>query len=262
MRITFIYLIVWTMVIGTLRAQEITPEMVTDRPDQTESAAIVPAKSLQIETGFEFEKTNRKQYTIKNTTFHSTLLRYGLSKRFELRLENSYVSSSFSRKNELELIAVDKGLGPLSPGFKLLLSKPGADSPAIALLASATLPGIGHMAFRPSKVAPAFRFNISMPFGEALSLATNVGAEWDGLINTPTYIYTFAVGYSATPKLGLFAESYGFIHDLFPADHRLDGGVTFSVKPNVQLDAMAGVGLSAHSPTWLVGTGISVRIPQ
>jgi hypothetical protein len=35
-----------------VKAQDKVPELVTDRPDQTESSAVVPPGSLQIETGF------------------------------------------------------------------------------------------------------------------------------------------------------------------------------------------------------------------
>ncbi|QQS35781.1 MAG: hypothetical protein IPM56_16290 [Ignavibacteriales bacterium] len=37
-----------------LFSQDTVPELVTDRPDKTESASIVPVGWLQIETGFEF----------------------------------------------------------------------------------------------------------------------------------------------------------------------------------------------------------------
>ena len=36
-------------------AQEETPELITDRPDQTESSSVVPLGALQIETGFTME---------------------------------------------------------------------------------------------------------------------------------------------------------------------------------------------------------------
>lgn len=38
-----------------LQAQQQVPDLVTDRPDQTESAATVPKHFLQIETGFILE---------------------------------------------------------------------------------------------------------------------------------------------------------------------------------------------------------------
>ncbi|MFW6371118.1 MAG: hypothetical protein ACOC10_07950 [Bacteroidota bacterium] len=39
----------------SVTAQVDIPELVTDRPDQTESATTVPNNSLQIETGYVFQ---------------------------------------------------------------------------------------------------------------------------------------------------------------------------------------------------------------
>src|SRR5215217_9259845 len=58
----------------------------TDRPDQTESPFTVPKKYFQGEFGFNKENFDNKDYNILFPTF---LLKYGLHKRFELRLESS-----------------------------------------------------------------------------------------------------------------------------------------------------------------------------
>ncbi|MBT4970010.1 MAG: hypothetical protein HOM80_13475, partial [Bacteroidetes bacterium] len=63
-------------------------ELITDRPDQTESAQVVPLHSLQIESGYVFE--TKIQLGEKTITANSTLLRYGIIKDFELRLGVDY----------------------------------------------------------------------------------------------------------------------------------------------------------------------------
>ena len=45
-------LFVLIMPVGTGVARAQSPDMVTDRPDQTESAAVVPRGLLQVETGW------------------------------------------------------------------------------------------------------------------------------------------------------------------------------------------------------------------
>jgi hypothetical protein len=42
----------------------------------------------------------------------------------------------------------------------------------------------------------------------------------------------------------------------------LDGGVTYLVRPNLQLDAYAGAGVSDVAPDWIAGIGLSVRWPR
>src|SRR5688572_15602552 len=65
-------------------AQE--PELVTDRPDQTESTATVPAGRVQIEAGATFISDEEESVEIELSQFPGTLVRIGLSERFELRL--------------------------------------------------------------------------------------------------------------------------------------------------------------------------------
>jgi hypothetical protein len=42
----------------------------------------------------------------------------------------------------------------------------------------------------------------------------------------------------------------------------LDGGLTYRVRPNLQLDGFAGTGLSGDAPDWFAGLGISFRLPR
>src|SRR6266581_2531378 len=59
------------------------PPIDTDRPDQTESAFLVPKNWVRLEAGFNFEKSNSHEKEFLTPTL---LSKYGLSKRVELRL--------------------------------------------------------------------------------------------------------------------------------------------------------------------------------
>jgi len=72
----------------TLQGQETetTPELITDRPDATESPSTVPVGTLQIETGAfytSFEEADIKHEVIG---YNTTLLRYGILDNLEIRL--------------------------------------------------------------------------------------------------------------------------------------------------------------------------------
>ena len=69
-------------------SQETEP-IQTDRPDQTETPAIVPKGMFQVETGFSFQKNNKNNNT---NTLPSTLWKYGVNENFELRLITEFVS--------------------------------------------------------------------------------------------------------------------------------------------------------------------------
>jgi len=57
-------------------------ELVTDRPDFTESAIVIPAKTVQIESGF----TWIDESTSEALSGPEVLVRWGLSERLELRI--------------------------------------------------------------------------------------------------------------------------------------------------------------------------------
>lgn len=42
----------------------------------------------------------------------------------------------------------------------------------------------------------------------------------------------------------------------------LDGGLTFGIRDNVQLDISAGVGLNRAADDWFVGAGVAIRVPR
>ena len=63
-----------------------TIDIITDRPDATESSTTVSLGSLQVETGAfytSFEENNIKQEVFG---YNTTLLRYGILKNLEFRL--------------------------------------------------------------------------------------------------------------------------------------------------------------------------------
>ena len=121
----------WRLVIATLfcaasantgLAQSVGEEIVTDRPDITESATVVPRASLQAENGITWTNDHLDNLV----TLCQTLLRLGLSDRTELRLTLPSYSLGFSRglgsSGVTDIsIGFKQQLGPLPGGFDLSL---------------------------------------------------------------------------------------------------------------------------------------------
>ena len=112
---------------------------------------------------------------------------------------------------------------------------------------------------------------MSHDFASGIGLGWNVGIESgsepspDGGRSTlTTAIYTLAAGFPASDRVGFFVEAFGDVPlsaDGDPA-HLLDGGVTYLVRPNLQLDAAVGAGISDAAPDWFAAVGFSVRLPR
>ncbi|MBI9058967.1 MAG: transporter [Labilibaculum sp.] len=253
-RITFIAIAL--LFSGFLKAQEKT-EMVTDRPDQTESASVVPLRGFQLETGFSFEKYD--SYT-NNTSYNSTLLRYGLFERVELRMGLEYlgVSQSFDGMDFDE-----NGFGPISVGAKFFLREEADGLPQLAFLTTLSIPKTGAEVFENKNLGADFRLNGEYTLNEAMSFGANLGVQWSGVEgdDSAVGIYTAVIGMNLSEKIGAFAELYGFLPSEGKNDHRWDGGLTYAVNEDLQLDFSTGVGLSKVSPDFFISLGLSIRMP-
>ena len=223
--------------------------IVTDRPDQTESSELVPKNFLQLEHGITYEKDG----IFKAIYAPSTLVRYGVNRYFELRLVAEPVFYGIDGIDEA-------GFSPLEVGIKAKMVEEKGCIPSIAFLGHLAIPKAASDDFDITYLAPAFRFNLSHTLTDNFSIGYNLGAEWDGFSAEPTFTYTFAAGYGITDELGVFAEAYGFIPQKSDiTDHRLDGGFTYLINNDLQLDLSAGWGYTDDAPDYFMGVGISYR---
>lgn len=259
MKIKLILFFMATSVI--VKAQEAVPELITDRPDQTESSAVVPHKSLQIETGFVLENNTTDVARQKSIAYNTTLLRYGLLTNFELRLGLEYLGEELEQKNTGATTA-HSGLGPLYTGFKVKIADEDRWRPEVAFLGGLVLPFSANKIFKPEYSAVNMRFSVSHTLSDNLSLGYNLGAEWDGETAVPGYIYTIALGIGLTDKLGMFAEGFGLFTEEGRGEHLFDGGFTYLVLPNFQLDISGGIGLNSNAADNFISVGLSYRLPE
>ncbi len=242
-------------------AQDETPELITDRPDQTESSAVVPLGSLQIETGFLMENRETDFFNLNSFAYNTTLLRYGLRENFELRLGLEYLGE------EVEVKSADSsysfsGLSPVYTGFKVKIADEDGWKPEIAFLGGLVLPFTANEDFKPEYTAANIRFAFAHTLSDRLSIGYNLGAEWDGESAVPGYFYSLALGIGITDKIGMFAESYGLITEEGEAEHLVDAGITYLLLPNLQLDISGGLGMNEEAIDNFISFGLSYRIPD
>lgn len=236
-----------TLVSSSCLASEL-PELVTDRPDQTESSTTVPYGSVQIETGWLHSEEDDDD--LETDTFPQTLLRYGLADNLELRLnydgyiwENAAGSRAVATDNE--------GSGDVAVGFKLKLLEEKGWLPETALVSHIGFP-TGKAPFSSERFDPDYRLAFSHTLSDCLSFGYNLGQAWvseeDAAGDRDTrhqFIYSAALGIGLTDKLGCFVELFGDIptgSDGGPANS-FDGGFTFLMADNLQVDVSSGAGL-------------------
>jgi len=253
----FIGLMLMSFVIN---AQEVErPALVTDRPDLTESAAIVPKGALQIETGFAFEGDKSGDTRQDNFSMFSTLLRYGVNQNFELRLATSLNMNNTETNGESTSLI---GVSNIDVGMKLKMTDGDGLKPQIAFLTSVIIPKSGSEDYSAEYLTPSMALAFAHELSKTFSLGYNIGAVWNGLNAKPAAKYSIALAVALAKNFGGYIETYGY----FPQDEQgvniLDFGLTYLIRHNLQVDASAGFGLSEVSPDYFVSTGISWRIPH
>ena len=247
------------------RAQE-PPELVTDRPDQTESAVVVPKGAFQLELGANFARDAADGVTSELLEVPSALVRYGLSPRLELRLAWAGVVDAESRgRGERARL---RGTADPEIGLKLLLlSMEQGDAWSLALLSHATIP-VGDEEVGSPRADPSLRVLGAHELSERVGFGWNVGYEAGSFRDAAgdrhtlgRFVYTGSLGIALNSRWGTFLELFGDLpaSDPEPEAHSFDAGLTFLATPRLQLDVAAGVGLNGAAVDWFVGSGLSFR---
>jgi hypothetical protein len=233
------------------------PDIVTDRPDQTEAPALVPQGGLQVETGFAFEKDKAANIESTNYTYNTTLIKYGVNQNLELRLITEYLGEK-QDISETSASSIE-GISPLALGIKVKIADEKGAWPQTAMIGHINVK-TGSKVFRPNYTAADFRFTFAHTLSDKFSLSYNIGAEWNGETPEATFLYTLALGYSITDKCGMFVESYSFFTEESSPDHRFDGGLTYKITNVVQADISGGLGLNEKAPDYFLSAGLSFRL--
>ena len=222
-------------------------ELIGDRPDQTESAFVIPKGYFQFEDGFLYENESSE---IQNISFSSMLLRYGLFENFELRFATEYNKIKNSGLSDIT------GLSPVTIGSKIHVNKEKGLIPQIAFLVHINIAKTGAKDFLQDYHSTQMALTFNHTINHVWSIGYSLGVEFPSDVNYSVGTYTIVSGFSVTEKLGAFIEAYGDFSKYMYADNKINGGVTFLISPNLQFDFAGGIGLSKYSAENYFGIGL------
>ena len=222
-----------------LFAQDIeTVELIGDRPDQTESSTVLPKGYFQFENGFVNENVNSY---LTNISYSSFLVRYGLFENFELRFASDYQMTKITGLDNIS------GFAPISVGSKIQVKQEDGWIPQIAFLGHLTIANTGNSDYM-QKYQSA---NMVLTFGHTLNnymyVGYSIGVDFPSDVDYSVGTYTFVTGFTISNKIGAFIEAYGDFSKYMYAQNKINGGVTYLIHPQLQLDFAGGFGLSEYS---------------
>lgn len=222
---TFIFLV-------TLNA--FSQEIVTDRPDQTESSVTVATGNLQIESGVSIANEGR----VTSTFLPSTLLRYGIFEGVELR---------FVFQNESTEISLDggnrkyQGFSDLEIGTKIQILKKENVNTEIAFLSHLIIPS-AKTGITTDNFGVINKLSVSHSLSDIVGIGYNIG--YDLVEKQSALTYSVALGISFSDKVGFYVEPYGSWAEQNDFESNFDLGITYLVRPNLQLDVSYGTGIN------------------
>lgn len=261
-----IFIICFLFSIGLFAQDDISnnynsiPELITDRPDATESPNTVPLKSIQIETGGLYVSNEDQGIKTELWNYNNTLVRYGLFKNLELRLAFAISDTKESINNQDKKV-IASGFAPLVLGAKVAIIEEKGLLPDIGLMIHMSLPFLASEDYKPATTGVSFRFAFSHTINEKSGISYNLGARWADDYPEVTYVYTLSYGYGITKKLSAYGELYGDFPVNDRANHSWDAGLTYLIKNNLQVDGTIGAGFTGNQDI-LLGAGVSYRIPN
>ncbi len=243
--------------------------LVTDRPDFTESTEVVPAGHVQLEMGYTFTYDSDGKDRVLSHTAPELLLRISLSDRMELRIgwegytveEDKFVGTTRGGRSVTREDSFDAA-SDLSLGMKMKLFEQDGWRPHLGFIAGVSLPS-GSREVSSGDVDPGFVLLWAYDLSDELSVAGNVG------VSVPTENAHRFVQASASLSLavglsdqwGAYVEYFGLYPntDATHDAHFLNGGLTYLVHKDFQIDFRVGVGLNEEADDFFTGIGFSWR---
>lgn len=228
----------------------------TDRPDQTESSATVPAGRLQVETGLLYMTKETNGIDGRTYLLPTSLFRVGISNHFELRAVSQI--ESFQTVVDDSITNRSWGVSNFEVGFKVNFWSAKGKRPEVGFLSHLVVP-TGSEAFNDGRAGVINKLAVTHELSEKHTLAYNIGWDYFGQGNGDLF-YSLAWGIGLSDKVGLYVEPYGFYRNLETWVSNLDAGFTYLLQDNVQLDYSFGMGLDNTMNYQSIG--ISFIIPK
>jgi hypothetical protein len=237
----------------------------TDRPDFTEASSTVGRGRIQLEAGYTFFTDREGGTTSRLHSFPEMLWRIGMfADWFELRIGQNF---AHVRTVAFEEILEDVGgANDLYLGVKLALTEQKKSLPETALILQTFVP-TGHDDFTAGELLPGFNYLFGWDIVEDC-LSAGGSFQINRLVEDDHFFVVVAqsmtVGYRLSPQIGAYTEWFAFYPagsispDVGP-EHYFDGGFTYLVNDNFQLDIRAGVGLNDHAVDFFTGAGFGLR---
>ena len=222
----------------------------TDRPDQSDGTHIVEKNLTQVETGLQFSKFDEATNGYDNVT----LIRFGVTRHFEVRLLNQYSVVNDSNRTS--------GFRPLTISFKNQLCAQKGLLPKITLVSYFHLPITISPAFKGDHLGYTFTFAGRHDLTPKMKIYSNLGINRDQESTDINYLATLEANYNVTDRFSSFVEYFGNYAAHTSSSNGMDIGFIYAFKNNFAVDLAFGSPTMNLASNKFISFGISARLPR
>ncbi len=234
-------------------ASKATSPISTSRPSFSSPATTLDSGQWQFEGGYQYTSNDDGGVDSDAHTLPLLLLRTGLTNRLELNLFWSGYADVDSGQNQID------GTSDLSLGLSYQLM-PDSSQLAVSVFGALSLP-VGSDAFSSDEVDPGLgvAWSYALDSGPGLFgtvVANSVSSDDERETQLGTAI---GVGHALSDRIGSYVEYFSIHSDSSDSAHSVNGGFTYLVSNDLQLDVYAGGGLNHLADDFFVGSGVAWR---
>ena len=238
-------------------------DMSTDRPDKTESPYTVDAGHLQIETDLvAYTHDSQDGITTRTLDVAPFNLKAGLTNDTDLQLV--YGAFSRIRTSGGGVAQTDSGTGDLLVRLKHNIWGNDGGTTALAVMPfvkfpTNTLAGLNDDVEGGVIVPLAIDLGHGMGLGLMSEIDMLKGETGSGY--EPAFVNSATVSFELTSRLGMYVEAFveRSVESGAETVVTIDGGFTFAVTENLQLDAGANIGATRAADDLNIFAGLSQR---
>jgi hypothetical protein len=237
--------------------------LATDRPDFTEASTTVGLGVVQIESGYTYVFNRDGGLGSRTHSFPEILARIGVfAEWIEFRVFWNFIDETVPEGN---VLTHQSGPGDLQLAFKIGLTPQEGLLPEMALTPQMFVPS-GEHGLSGDEVLPGLNWLYGWELSENFTLAgstqANRALDDNGMDHHLLLAQSMTVGATLTESFGGYVEWFGiFPHGattILPV-HFLNGGLTYRLTNDIQVDIRTGVGLNDDADDYFLGVGNAVR---
>ena len=244
-------------------------EMITDRPDKTESAFTVDAGHFQVEAdilNYAYDRHNpeRTDTRVETVSIAPMNLKVGLCNNVELQLVIETYTSIRVHDVATGTVQKNRGFGDVTPRLKWNIWGNDGGATALALMPFVKLPtnqdDLGNNSVEGGMIVP---FAVELPYGWGMGLMSEFDFVRDsvGSGHHTDFVNTITLGHDIVGKLAGYVEFFSLVSAERGSDWvgTVDIGFTYALSDDIRLDGGVNIGVTRSADDINPFLGISWR---